>query len=188
SIINANEQSAPICKLFNQTFEKRAVRLREPILKYDFLPGLLSTPQKKVIHIAANADLGCVSGPPGTGKSYTIAAVAAEHMARGESVLIVANNDVALDVIAAKLACNFNLGEVSIRAGQKAFLKQLKDYTADLLAGYFSNDLSQSPQACEDELNKLQQLLIKLEKRFLAFSRRSISRGLHLHKLQAQQS
>lgn len=188
SIINANEQSAPICKLFNQTFEKRAVRLREPILKYDFLPGLLSTPQKKVIHIAANADLGCVSGPPGTGKSYTIAAVAAEHMARGESVLIVANNDVALDVIAAKLACNFNLGEVSIRAGQKAFLKQLKDYTADLLAGYFSNDLSQSPQACEDELNKLQQLLIKLEKRFLAFSRRSIRRGLHLHKLQAQQS
>jgi hypothetical protein len=188
SILSANEKSAPICKLFNHTVGDSAVENSPPTLKYDFLPGLLSTPQKKVISIAANANLGCVSGPPGTGKSYTIAAVAAEHMARGESVLIVANNDIALDVIADKLASNFNLGEVSIRAGQKAFLRQLKDYTEDLLAGYFSDDLNQCPQASEDELNKLQQLLVKLEKRFMTFSQKSIGRGLLLHKLHAQQS
>jgi hypothetical protein len=77
---------------------------------------------------------------------------------------------------------------VSIRSGQKVFLKQLKEYTADLLAGYFSDDLSKTPQACEDDLNKLQRLLVKLEKRFIAFSHKSIRRGLSLHKLQTQQS
>ena len=188
TIINANQLSAPIGKLFNHTMAKSNKDSKPAKLKYDFLPGLLSGPQKKVIAIAANNSLGCVSGPPGTGKSYTIAAVAAEHMARGESVLIVANNEVALDVIADKLASNFTLGDVSIKAGQKAFLKQLKDYTADLLAGYFADDLDNSPKANEQEINQLNRLLGKLEHRFMAFSQKAISRGLRLHQLELQQS
>ncbi|AZG72700.1 DEAD/DEAH box helicase [Shewanella livingstonensis] len=188
NIINANELSASIAKLFNHSIAKPNEYSWPPKLKYDFLPGLLSSRQKKVIAIAANASLGCVSGPPGTGKSYTIAAVAAEHMARGQSVLIVANNEVALDVIADKLASNFNLGDISIKAGQKTFLKQLKNYTADLLAGYFASDLDNSPNASEDDINQQNQLLIKLEHRFIAFSQKAIGRGLRLHKLELQQS
>ena len=91
-VIDANELSPPLSELFKLSSTTYVSKQ----LKYDYLPGLLSTPQKKIISIAANANLGCASGPPGTGKSYTIAAIAAEHMARGESVLIVANNDAAL--------------------------------------------------------------------------------------------
>ena len=153
-------------------------------LKYDYLPGLLSAAQKKVISIAANANLGCVSGPPGTGKSYTIAAVAAEHMARGESVLIVANNDPALDVIADKLDENFALSDVSIRAGQKAFLKNLKAYIADLLSGYLVDDLEKSPAFFESELNTHNALLNDLERRFAKFCRKAIIRGQRLKTLE----
>ncbi|MFY8325662.1 DEAD/DEAH box helicase [Pseudoalteromonas sp. ZZD1] len=153
-------------------------------LKYDNLPGLLSAPQKKVISIAANAHLGCVSGPPGTGKSYTIAAVAAEHMARGESVLIVANNDPALDVIADKLNENFALSDVSIRAGKKEFLKKLKDYIADLLAGYLADEQEKAPAILESELTAQNALLNYLEQRFDKFCRKAIIRGQRLKKLE----
>lgn len=153
-------------------------------LKYDYLPGLLSAPQKKVISIAANANLGCVSGPPGTGKSYTIAAIAAEHMARGESVLIVANNDPALDVIANKLNENFALSEVSIRAGQKEFLKKLKSYIADLLAGYLADEQEKDLHLFESELKAVNVGLNKLEQHFNKFCQKAIIRGQRLNSFE----
>lgn len=157
-------------------------------LKYNYLPGLLSLPQKKIISIAANANLGCASGPPGTGKSYTIAAIAAEHMARGESVLIVANNDSALDVIADKLDENFGLSDVSIRAGQKEFLKKLKGYIEDLLAGYFSEELNKKPEVCELQLKKINSSLASMEDRFVKFCHKAIVRGQRLKKLEQKDS
>lgn len=178
-IIESKIASPPMHNLFSNV--EHAPATRE--LKYDYLPGLLSAPQKKVLSIAANIDLGCVSGPPGTGKSYTIAAIAAEHMARGESVLIVANNNPALDVIADKLDENFGLSDISIRAGQKEFLTKLKDYIADLLAGYLADEQA-SPEFIESELNKLNSSLNELELRFSQFCQRAIIRGNRLHKLE----
>jgi hypothetical protein len=181
-IIDANQLSPPLRSLLGEE------QVTEPVksLKYDYLPGLLSTPQKKVISIAANVSLGCVSGPPGTGKSYTIAAVAAEHMARGQSVLIVASKDAALDVIAEKLDSNFGLGDVSIRAGQKVFLKQLKSYIADLLSGYFSNE-AKDPAECELQLTQLNKQLTTLETRFIKFCQKSIIRGQRLRTLELKE-
>lgn len=178
-IIESKIASPPMHNLFSNV--EHAPATRE--LKYDYLPGLLSAPQKKILSIAANINLGCVSGPPGTGKSYTIAAIAAEHMARGESVLIVANNNPALDVIADKLDENFGLSDISIRAGQKEFLKKLKDYIADLLAGYLADEQA-SPEFIESELNKLNSSLNELELRFSQFCQRAIIRGNRLHKLE----
>ncbi|SFC41816.1 DEAD/DEAH box helicase [Pseudoalteromonas denitrificans] len=187
-IIASNELSSPLSDLLMPLAQPLNISHASKPLKYDYLPGLLSTPQKKIISIAANASLGCVSGPPGTGKSYTIAAIAAEHMARGESVLIVTNNDAALDVIANKLDDNFGLSDISIRAGQKEFLKKLKTYIADLLAGYFSDDLKTDPKLCESDLSKLNNSLNKLEKRFVKFCHKAIIRGQRLKKLEQTDS
>ncbi|WP_281559986.1 ATP-binding protein [Thalassomonas sp. RHCl1] len=183
-IIASEQVSPPLSALFASAGKGADIQLVNKNLKYDYLPGLLSIPQKQVIDIAANASLGCTSGPPGTGKSYTIAAIAAEHMARGESVLIVANNDAALDVIADKLDNNFALGDVSIRAGQKAFLKQLKNYIADLLAGYFDVEQAVDPKQDEAQLKRLNNRLAGLEKRFVKFCQKAIVRGQRLHALE----
>jgi len=187
-IIESNKFSAPLSELLTPSENTVSSSQFRKLLKYDYLPGLLSTPQKKIISIAANANLGCASGPPGTGKSYTIAAIAAEHMARGESVLIVANNDAALDVIADKLDDNFGLSDVSIRAGQKEFLKKLKGYIADLLAGYFSEELNKEPEVCESELKRLNSSLSTLESRFVKFCQRAIVRGQRLKGLEQKDS
>ena len=175
-IINADHLSPPI----EACIDARKIQPTNKSLKYDYLPGLLSTPQKKIISISANSHLGCASGPPGTGKSYTIAAVAAEHMARGKSVLIVANQDEALNVIAEKLDQTFGLSDISIRAGQRAFFKKLKAYVADLLAGYFSSDLVNDPQEYELKLNKLNISLNKLEKKFVKYCHLAVRRGQRL--------
>lgn len=187
-ILESNILSAPLSELLLSKENSVTTTQYSKPLKYDYLPGLLSTPQKKVISIAANAHLGCASGPPGTGKSYTIAAIAAEHMARGESVLIVANNDAALDVIADKLDENFGLSDVSIRAGQKEFLKKLKGYIADLLAGYFEEELNKEPDVCESELEAINNSLNRLEKHFVKFCHKAIVRGQRLKGLEQDYS
>ncbi|WP_405128528.1 AAA domain-containing protein [Pseudoalteromonas sp. PB2-1] len=179
-ITASNTLPAPLASLFSHTNTTGNAAQ----LKFNYLPGLLSSSQKKVIEIAANSSLGCVSGPPGTGKSYTIAAVAAEHIARGQSVLVVANNDAALDVIASKLDENFNLSDISIRAGQNAFLSKLKDYLESLLAGYFSNELNKEPNECEQELTQLNSQLNTLELRFLKFCEKAIIRGQRLKNIE----
>lgn len=185
-MINTDTLSSPLTSLFENGHENH--ELTDKKLKYDYLPGLLSSPQKKIISIAANASLGCVSGPPGTGKSYTIAAIAAEHMSRGESVLIVANNEPALDVITDKLEQNFDLGDVSIRAGQKEFLKKLKSYIADLLAGYLSDEASIELSQYEKDLEQCNKILSSLESKFLKYCHKAIVRGQRLKKLENNNS
>ncbi|KMT66328.1 hypothetical protein XM47_04640 [Catenovulum maritimum] len=184
TISTSQSFSAPLAQLINPQPPINTLKK----LKYDYLPGLLSIPQQKLISIAAHEPLGCASGPPGTGKSYTIAAIAAEHMARGESVLIVANNDAALEVIGQKLDENFALSDVSIRTGQKIFLKQFKNYLADLLSGYFNDTLKQQPDACEAQLKSINKQLKTLESQFLRFCKQAIKRGLRLKKLAQRQS
>jgi len=53
------------------------------------VPAVLSTSQERIIRSAAGQPLTLVTGPPGTGKSFTIAAVVTEHLARKRSVLVV---------------------------------------------------------------------------------------------------
>ncbi len=182
-----DQLSAPLAALFNEdTNAKPAIDILPPL--YDYLPGLLSKAQKEVLTNAANQTLSCVSGPPGTGKSYTIAALAAEHMARGESVLIVANNEAALDVIAEKLDSNFAIADISIRAGKKQFLKNLKSYLEDLLAGYALPDSDIKAKDAQVSLQQMNSTLSKQELRFVRFCQKAIKRGQRLHKLQRNQS
>lgn len=184
SIISSKQTSAPLTTLFTDVTASGSHKN----LKYNYLPGLLSSPQKKVLSIAANHQLGCTSGPPGTGKSYTIAAIAAEHMARGESVLIVANNDPALDVIAEKLDDNFGLSDISIRASQRRFIKKFKNYLDSLLGGYYNEKFNEDIKSLEDELNSTSNALNKLEKNFIRFCSKAIKRGKVLRNLEQKEA
>lgn len=65
----------------------------------------LNDRQTEVVLRARHAPVTVVSGPPGTGKSQTAAAVALDCVARGESVLVATRSAVAADVLAALLDC-----------------------------------------------------------------------------------
>lgn len=158
---------------------------QQPVaVKSDYLPALLSKPQHQMLSVAASQSLGIVTGPPGTGKSYTIAAIAAEHMARGQAVLIVASSEPALEVIGDKIGHDFNLANLCIRAGQKDLLKQLKDYLAGLLSGAERVTQTKDIKNLVNQLKRTNRNLKKTEKRFSVFCQGAQSRGLRLHRLE----
>src|SRR5262245_4330172 len=68
----------------------------EPVVN----PLRLSAAQRSAVVRARHAPVAVVSGPPGTGKSHTVAAIAADAVAAGRSVLIATRSSHAADAIA----------------------------------------------------------------------------------------
>ena len=157
-------------------------------VNHSLVPGTLSKAQQQVLETAARMPLGVVSGPPGTGKTYTIAATAAEHFTRGKSVLIVANSDTALDVIGDKLSRDFGLDNLYVRAGQKAVLKEFKTYLDDLLSGYHDHSQAAFAAQLKEELSSLIAYIDKDEKQLTKVSASAFKNGPLAHKVHQGQA
>ena len=99
----------------------------------EMLPELLSEAQVKALQNAASCSLSLVSGPPGTGKSFTIAAMAIDRMLQGESVLVVSKTPQAIDVVGNKLKADYGLNAGYVHAGERGFLHSLKSHLGTLL-------------------------------------------------------
>ena len=69
----------------------------------EFLVRDADSTQQQAIGLALKGRNGVISGPPGTGKSQTIANLIAECAARGKTVLFVAEKRAALDVVLERL-------------------------------------------------------------------------------------
>ncbi|WP_299583379.1 ATP-binding protein [uncultured Microbulbifer sp.] len=99
----------------------------------EMLPGLLSAAQERALHNAANLPLSLISGPPGTGKSFTIAAMAIDQMLHGGTVLVVSKTPQAIDVVRQKLRDTYGLSEGYVHAGERGFVRSLKAHLDSLL-------------------------------------------------------
>ncbi|QYJ96946.1 AAA family ATPase [Shewanella alkalitolerans] len=190
-LMATTELSPPLQALFAEQ-QPSLQSKRQITTQQDCLPGLLSNAQMQALDIAANHTLGQISGPPGTGKSYTIATIAAEQILRGKSVLIAAHTDVAVDVIADKLQQQFQLGSSLIRAGSPQFIKQLKSQVDDMLNGIHPvankkvTDIALQKAYKQLEIVTRQQA--KLEQSFTRHCKRAIGRGQKLARLEQQKS
>jgi len=133
----------------------------------DLIPGSLSKPQLIALDNAAKQTISMISGPPGTGKSYTIAAIAIDRMLHGESVLIVSKSDQAINVVGEKLHETYGLKQGYVHTPEANFIKSMKEYLESIL--------SQGVEV-ESDLGKLQKKLNfsigKLKKTSRAFDRK----------------
>lgn len=136
------------------------------------VPAVLNTSQQAIIDRGATSPLTLVIGPPGTGKSFTIAALAVEHLSRGQSVLIASKMNHAVDVVADKIE-TLGLVGCAIRGGRKQYLRDLKQYLDQLLSGMHADHDTHAvnPAKLENELRSLDRELEHLERRL---HRRSI--------------
>jgi len=132
------------------------------------VPGILSAAQEGVLGTSSRHPLSLVVEPPGTGKTYTVATVAVEHVSRGQSVLIVARTDEAVDVVARKIADQLKLPHVVVRGGRKAYLRDLREHVQDLLNGMLPTELREagSSRQALARLRQQDRVIAALEREF----------------------
>ncbi len=143
------------------------------------VPADLSEPQQAALHSAAGQRTTLLVGPPGTGKSYTLAAAAVDHLVRGEGVLLATRTQTALDVVADKL--EQLLGDTAFvvrgtggkqQARVKAFLRRCLDGVLP-----FPEAEAWSRGALEAELDRLLARIADHERHFRERTALELKRG-----------
>jgi len=142
-----------------------------------FTPLPADSSQLSAVVASAGHHSFVLDGPPGTGKSQTIANMIAHNLALGRRVLFVAEKRAALDVVYRRLA-EKGLGEFCLelhsnKASKVEVLKQL-DRAWDVRDGLSSEDW-------EREAHKLQTLRVRLNQVVKVLHRRWHN-GLSLHQ------
>ncbi|MGD1846037.1 MAG: DEAD/DEAH box helicase [Salibacteraceae bacterium] len=124
------------------------------------VPVSLSQPQQNIVATASKSPLSVAIGPPGTGKSFTIAAVAVEHLSVGESVLICAKKDPAIDVLVRKIEADIGLAKVAVVGGKGNRIVPLRRMVKQLISGYPAISVSQA----KAELKRQEASMVSLNK------------------------
>jgi hypothetical protein len=109
--------------------------------------------QRLCLEAAARGESFVLIGPPGTGKSQTIANLIADRIAQGKKVLFVSEKMAALEVVYKRL-CNVGLGEFCLelhshKANKREVIKEL--------ARCYSETLPAQPQPSAEDFARLKQ-------------------------------
>lgn len=101
----------------------------------DRLPSPLTRAQESALVNGAEDVLSVINGPPGTGKTHTLACQAFDRVVNDESVLIVCANDHAADVVRDKVTALFGgASGLVMRPGRgdyrKVFLEKIEQWLA----------------------------------------------------------
>ena len=123
--------SAPLKQLLSGQSDNPLPRNKQGI----YVPTTLNEAQERLIWSSRENRVNVAIGPPGTGKSFTIAALAIDAMVRNESVLIVSNNQQAIEVIANKLERDYDLNLHPIKTTDKRWKSKVKRFLETILSG-----------------------------------------------------
>lgn len=112
---------------------EKAEEMSEENQWHDLYPLGLNDEQKEIVHSARRALLTVVTGPPGTGKSYTITAIILDHLLAGRRVLFVSRMDKAVEVVVSMLeeyVGDFAVARSGGRKAQRALAEKLEHLTS----------------------------------------------------------
>jgi len=157
----------PVSGTGNQVTEGFSENSQECEEWHNLFPFDLSETQKQIVLGARKNNLTVVSGPPGTGKSYTIAAIILDHLLGGKRVLFVSRMDKAVEVVSSWLE-EF-VGTYSVaRSGARKAQRDLAD-KLDSITGAKSPVRMHTKEQINlvlDEYAKAQEKLKELEDQF----------------------
>jgi len=140
-LANEPEFSRPLLELLGAAAQPPTTEQTPPRLLH--VPAVLNASQETILQSAISHPVTVAVGPPGTGKSYTISALAAEHLSRGQNVLVVSQKQQALTVVADKIQSLVGSDQMILRGGRSSFRKELVNRLKDLRSGMI-------PQAFRD--------------------------------------
>lgn len=173
------KHSAPLQTLF----DAKPPELKETKTLPSLAPSTLSEAQEQVARLCRHQDVTMVVGPPGTGKSHTIASVALDHLARKQTVLIASRMDQAVNVVGDKIEEMIGDSGAVVRAGRKQHLRKLKESLENLLSGIGGKDQEAEPakhlfrqlRKLDKELQRLEQSITRNQSREIAWGQSEVS-------------
>ncbi len=154
--------STPLQELFSDTPQQSPPPDFGPVL----VPASLSAAQEKVLRAASTHPITLLVGPPGTGKTFTLAAIAVDQMLHDQSVLIACRSEQAVNVVVDKLTALLGNADFIFRGGRgghtRALIKQIRDLQAGRgLAGL--DDSKKDAKACADAALQLERVAERIE-------------------------
>ena len=129
---NNPDYSQGLQAFFSSEIKDNSFTLNKPIK----IPLLLNSAQERIVQNASNYDKSVIFGPPGTGKTYTINAIAQDYVSKGKSVLIVTKTAQALQVVSDKLM-NSKIGDFSIKVGGNYYKRTLLSKLRKIINGHY---------------------------------------------------
>lgn len=126
-LVDLKRDNVPLAQYLGDKTELQTYR--EP--KQIFYPFGCNASQKAAVEAALTHQVSIIQGPPGTGKTQTILNIIANLMMGNKTVLVVSNNNSAVDNVAEKLSAE-GLGFIVAKLGsvqnKEAFIANQSDY------------------------------------------------------------
>jgi hypothetical protein len=141
--------------------------------------------QQQAITLALGSEVTYIIGPPGTGKTSTLAAIAFVHLCIGHSVLIAAHTNIAIDNAIMRLAdiCNDSSNRIALQALEAGCLirygtPQLEDHIKaeygsihlPTIVSRYSSSLHQQREALRAQIDQLTQQVRGIEQKLAEIS------------------
>ncbi|WP_158975016.1 DEAD/DEAH box helicase [Cellulophaga sp. L1A9] len=137
SIASNNEFNAALKELFNQTTSTNSP-------SETYLENRLNPEQLKALYNSQKYNNSVIIGPPGTGKSYSISAIAIDAILKKKSVLVVSKTKQAVEVIRENLIKDFELKDLLIHTSGNRFKISLKSKIKKKISGIVSRTYTDS--------------------------------------------
>lgn len=155
-------------------------------LALGLVPAILSEAQEQTLRSAATQPLSLVIGPPGTGKSFTIASMAMEHIARGQSVLVASRMNHAVDVVGSIVENQLGVPDLAVRVGRREYLRAFQRHLEGVLDGMTIDVQHAAPElkTLRAEHRRLNKAISVLEKQIRHAEHKAGRHGHHLAETQ----
>ena len=126
-LVDLKRDNVPLAQYLGD--KTRLAVYREP--KQIFYPFGCNASQKAAVEAALTHQVSIIQGPPGTGKTQTILNIIANLLLAGKTLLVVSNNNSAVENVAEKLAAeslDFIVAKLGSVQNKEAFIANQPDY------------------------------------------------------------
>ncbi|MCD6007629.1 AAA domain-containing protein [Halomonas sp. IOP_31] len=140
---------------------RRVEALKEEPRRVHFFPLPYNQEQGKVIDLLETADVVSVTGPPGTGKTHSIANIISHMMATGKRVLVTARTPEAIAAVREKLPESLRPLVIASVGTDRESAKQLQSAVSELSDKVIGMD----KDAARQEMQRLEAAIVECDRK-----------------------